>query len=213
MGLFNNIKTALVLAPHPDDGEFGAGGTIHYLTNNGVKVYYMAFSPCVASVPDGFDKDILYKELNDATNCLGIKKENIITFSFPVRKLNEHRQDILEELIKVKKTINPDLVLLPNSTDIHQDHNTVYNEGIRAFKHIKIIGYELPWNNLNSTTNFHVKLSKENINAKANAIKAYKSQQFRPYSSEEFLLGLAAVRGTQVNANYAEAFELIRWVV
>ena len=30
-----NVKTALVLAPHTDDGEFSCGGTIKKLTENG----------------------------------------------------------------------------------------------------------------------------------------------------------------------------------
>jgi len=39
-----NIKTALVLAPHPDDGEFGCGGTIKKLTENGSE-FTMRHSP------------------------------------------------------------------------------------------------------------------------------------------------------------------------
>ena len=41
-----------------------------------------------------------------------------------------------------------DLVVLPNSTDVHQDHQVINREGIRAFKHSSILGYELVWNNL-----------------------------------------------------------------
>ena len=208
-----DIQKALILAPHPDDGEFSCGGTIRKLTEQGVDLYYAVFSPCKISVPEGFPEDILYKELPNAVAHLGIQEENIFKYDFPVRRLNENRQDILEEMVKLRKELNPDLVLLPNSTDIHQDHATIHMEGIRAFKHTRIIGYELPWNNYNVTNNFHVELEESHLEAKIAAIKEYKSQEFRSYSQREFFYGLATVRGLQVNHRYAESFELIRWLM
>ena len=79
-----SLKTALVLAPHPDDGVL-ARASIHKLTQAGVEVHYAAFSPCTVSVPDDFEQDILYKELNKAAVQLGISESNIHTFDFPVR--------------------------------------------------------------------------------------------------------------------------------
>ena len=68
------------------------------------------------------------KEVKDATEALGIRSENLIIYNYTVRKLNYVRQEILEELVKLKKAINPDLVFLPVREDIHQDHSTVANE-------------------------------------------------------------------------------------
>lgn len=39
-----HFKRALVLAPHTDDGELGAGGTLAKMIEAGVEVYYAAFS-------------------------------------------------------------------------------------------------------------------------------------------------------------------------
>ena len=208
----DSLKIALVLAPHPDDGEFGCGASIHKLTQAGVEVHYAAFSPCTVSVPDGFEQDILYKELHKAAVQLGISESNIHTFDFPVRNFPEHRQSILDTLISLKKSVNPDLVFLPNSDDVHQDHQIVHQEGIRAYKHCCILGYELPWNNLQFTSNFHYRITQNNLDAKWNAISAYQSQNFRSYKSADFWKGLARVRGTQVGSEFAEAFELIRWI-
>lgn len=202
----------IVLAPHPDDGEFGCGGSIHKLVQEGCTVFYVYFSNCHKSIPKGIDKDILSHELQKATKHLGIKNENIIGLNFPVREFPKYRQEILEELIVLRKKINPELVLLPNSDDVHQDHQVINQEGIRAFKHASILGYELPWNNLVFTSNFHYCLSSENLKAKWNAINEYKSQGFRNYKSEDFTISLARVRGTQIGKEYAEAFELIRWI-
>ena len=38
-----------------------------------------------------------------------------IIYNYEVRKLNYSRQDILEDLVKLKTDINPDLVFLPSS--------------------------------------------------------------------------------------------------
>jgi LmbE family N-acetylglucosaminyl deacetylase len=213
MSFTRKIDTAIVFAPHPDDGEFGCGATLNKLINQGTKVQYVAFSPCTISVPDGFDKDVLYRELNDACKQIGIPKENITTFDFPVRELSFHRQEILEALIKLRNSIQPDLVLLPSSSDIHQDHETIHKEGVRAFKYTSILGYEMPWNNLNITTNFHVNIDETNLKAKWDAINVYESQSGRSYKDFDFIKGLARLRGTQINTEYAEAFELIRWII
>ena len=128
------FRTVLVLAPHTDDGELGAGGTIAKLIEGGADVYYAAFSTAEQSVPEGFPKDILKTEVKNATFRLGIKPENLIIYNYEVRKLNYVRQEILAGLIQLRKRINPDLVLLPSLNDIHQDHSTVAQEGLRAFK-------------------------------------------------------------------------------
>lgn len=208
-----NIKRVLILAPHPDDGEFGCGATLNKFVEAGAEVRYMAFSPCTASVPDGFPKDILYKELQNATAKLGILNECVHTYDFPVRYLSDHRQAILEELVKMRQEFNPDLVFLPNSVDIHQDHHTIHKEGVRAFKHTRILGYELPWNDVAFPNRFYVQLKKENIAKKIAAINQYESQSFRNYKTEEFWYGLGKMRGVQINAEYAEAFEVVRWIL
>ena len=206
-------KNVLVLAPHTDDGELGAGGTIAKLIEEGASVYYAAFSTAAASVPKGFAKDILKVEVKDATKKLGIKPENLLIFDYEVRKLNYARQEILEELIMLRAQTQFDLVLMPSLKDIHQDHSTIAQEGMRAFKNTTVLGYELIWNNLSFDTTSFIKLDKEHIQAKCDALKAYKSQNGRPYMSEDFIFSLAKTRGVQIGTEYAEAFEVVRWVM
>lgn len=209
----HNTKKILILAPHTDDGELGAGGTINYFIENGAKVYYAAFSTAEESVPDGLPKDILKTEVKRATKKLGLDDENLFIFNYQVRKLNFVRQEILEDLIKIRKEINPQLILMPCFNDIHQDHSTIAHEGLRAFKASTILGYELIWNNLAFNTTAFVKLEKKHIMAKVEALKEYKSQGIRDYMSEEFILALAKTRGVQIGCDYAESFEVIRWII
>jgi len=207
-----NFKRALVLAPHTDDGEFGCGGTINQFIENGCEVYYVAFSACQQSVLPQFPSDILITEVKAATAVLGIKPENLFLLEYDVRTFNFHRQEILDDLLKLKKQIDPDVVFIPCLADVHQDHATIAQEGLRAFKFNTILCYELPWNNFNFNTSCFFRLSEKNIEAKVEAIKQYKSQAHRIYANEEFVKSLAITRGVQINTRFAEAFELVRIV-
>lgn len=200
----------LALAPHPDDVEFACGASISKLLKDGNEVWYVCFSPCNKSLPEGLEKDAIYRELEGSCASLGIKQDQLIQFRYPVREFPKYRQEILEDLIKIKKQINPDLVFFPNSYDIHQDHNVIHNEAVRAFKHCTLLGYELVWNNLEAKHNFFIKLEEADIDQKINALAKYKSQSHRNYQNADFIKSLAKVRGVQANCNYAEGFELIR---
>jgi LmbE family N-acetylglucosaminyl deacetylase len=206
-------KNILILAPHTDDGELGCGGTIAKLIEENHNVYYMAFSTADQSVPEGFPKDILTREVKAATHALGIPSKNLIVLNFEVRKLNYVRQAILEELIRIKNSLDFDLVFMPCMHDIHQDHTTIAYEGLRAFKTKSILGYELIWNNLSFNTTSFSKLDENHLKQKVNSLKEYKSQSGRDYISEEFIFSLAKVRGVQIGCKYAEAFEVIRWIL
>lgn len=204
----------LILAPHTDDGEFGCGGTIAKLIDEGKEVFYVAFSDCEKSLEPGLASDTLVKELICATKKLGIPKENVFVKKYEVRCFGRERQDILEEMVFYSKEINPDLVFLPSPKDLHQDHNTIAMEGLRAFKlSSTILGYEVPWNNLSFNTTCFVRLTEENIKKKIDALKCYESQANRFYSSEQFIKSLAITRGTQIGAQYAETFEVLRWIL
>ena len=209
----NNFNRILVLAPHTDDGEFGCGGSIAKFLEEGKDVFYVAFSTAEDSVPEGYPRNILEMEVREATKILGINPNNLIIYKFQVRKLNYVRQELLEELVKIRNEISPDLVFIPSPNDLHQDHYTVAMEGMRAFKQISILGYELPWNNITFHTQSFIKLEERHIIKKIEALKAYKSQQNRFYANEEFIRSLAITRGTQISVRYAEAFEVIRWVM
>jgi len=208
-----SFKKVLVLAPHTDDGELGCGASIHKFSSEGSEVFYVAFSICTQSLPPSMHPMTLAEEVKKATQILGIKPHNLILHDFDVRNFPMHRQAILEEMVKLEKEIKPDLVLMPSATDIHQDHQTIYNEGLRAFKKTSIFGYELPWNNLSFTTNTFIKVEEQDIAQKVAALNEYHSQKSRTYLNENFIRSLALTRGVQIGSGYAEAFELIRLIV
>ena len=210
--MLSKYKNVYVLAPHTDDGELGAGGTIAKLVELGANIYYFAFSTAAESVPEGMPRDILKTEVINATTKLGIPKKNVVIYNYQVRKLNYSRQEILEDLMKHKKKLKPDLVLMPSLNDIHQDHATIAQEGLRAFKGSTILGYELIWNNLTFNTTSFVNLEEKHIQKKCDSLKEYTSQASRDYMSEDFIFSLAKTRGVQIGVKYAESFEVVRMV-
>ncbi len=204
-------KKILVLAPHTDDAELGCGGTISKLIKNN-EIYVMAFSTCENSVIDGFPKDILKKEIFESMQRLKVPIQNLYLKNYEVRSFNARRQEILEDLISIRSDLNPDIIFIPATHDVHQDHSTIAMEAIRAFKNKTILSYEMPWNNFNFNTCCFFKLTENEIKSKEYAFSAYKSQAHRPYASNGFLISLAEIRGVQIGVKYAEAFEVIRIV-
>jgi LmbE family N-acetylglucosaminyl deacetylase len=206
-------KTILVLAPHTDDGEFGCGGTIAKYVAEGARVIYAAFSAAEQSVLPHLPRDILRTEVKLATARLGVRDEDCLVFDFEVRRFPELRQPILDRMIALNRDYAPDMVFLPSANDTHQDHQTIALEGFRAFKRTTMLGYEVPWNNLDFRTSCFVELTESNVATKIAAVEQYQSQRHRSYASSEFIRSLAMTRGVQIGKRYAEAFEVVRWVI
>lgn len=206
-------RRILVLAPHTDDGELGCGGTIAKAIEQGSEVFYAAFSTAKESVPEGMPSNILEIEVREATRRLGIEPEKLRVFGYTVRKLNYSRQDILEDLVIIRAEIGPDLVFIPSLNDLHQDHSTLAMEALRAFKNTSILAYELPWNNINFTTQCFSVLERRHLERKLEALAAYGSQKMRAYMSEEYIFSLARTRGVQIGREFAECFEVPRWIL
>lgn len=207
------IDTTLILGAHPDDGELGFGGTISKLSDQNKTIHYATFSPCNKSLPEGFSDGVLFEEGEKACEKIGIPGEHLIKKRYPVRDFSDYRQDILEDLIDLKRNLNPDLIALPASSDVHQDHSVIHDEGIRAFKEKTILGYELPWNNLDFSYQGFVSLRKSDVDRKIAALREFKSQKRKEYIDPEYLRSLAVTRGVRAGYKFAEAFEVIRWVV
>lgn len=205
------FKKVLVLSPHTDDGELGCGGLISRFISENAIIKFIAFSDCKPSIPDHLPKDILQKEMTTSMNNLGISDYELL--DYPVRNFDLHRQEILDQLIKIKLEYQPDFILTPSTNDVHQDHQVITNECIRAFKMSTILGYELPWNQFSLPSNCIISISRKELEKKIESILCYKSQDHRKYVSRNFIEALALTRGARINKDLAEAFEIIRLIL
>jgi LmbE family N-acetylglucosaminyl deacetylase len=209
-----SVDRIIVFAPHTDDGELGCGGAIARFIEQGKEVYYVAFSIARTSAAQGgFPDNILEIEVRNAVTVLGIPEDRLLLYDFPVRRFPEHRQDVLEEMIRIRNHIEPDLILLPSLNDIHQDHQVVAQEGVRAFKRHTVLGYEEPWNNIVFESRSFIPLEKRHVEQKIKALNCYKSQMHRTYLTDDAIWSFARLRGTQLEGGYAESFEVVRWII
>ncbi len=204
------LKTVLVLAPHPDDLELGCGGTIARLIEEGVRVVSATFSLCEDSLPPGWPKGVREVEARKAIRELPLPQEDLLIYRYPVRRLANFRQEILDDLVKLDGDLSPDLVFMPSTEDLHQDHSTVAIEGLRAFKGTSIYAYEMPWNNMVFRTSAFVALSEQQLERKVCALSHYESQRDRAYMSESSVRSQARTRGVQIGVPFAETFDVIR---
>jgi LmbE family N-acetylglucosaminyl deacetylase len=201
-------KTILLIAPHLDDIELGLGGTVSRLCNNNTnKIYYLGLS-----IPPLVEKTGFMNEFWHSNSFFNIPKENYFLYDYDPRNLFDDRMDILQIFYDIGRQINPDLVFIPNSKDLHQSHQVVHAEGVRAFKYSTLLGYELPWNSMSFDMDVFITFSKEEMENKLNAINAFETQMSRMFFSNNITLDLARVRGKQIGKEYAECFELIRLI-
>jgi len=209
--MHRHADRALVLAPHTDDAELGAGGTIARLLEAGTALHVVVFSIATASVPAGPPPTTLRDEFLASAATYGLADDAVTVLDYPVRHFPAHRQEILEELVALRSRLRPDLVIAPASVDVHQDHRTVHTEAVRAFKGVTLWGYDLPWNDTDGfRAQVFVALTPEHLAAKRRALDAYRSQADRPYFAPGYVESLARTRGVQVGFALAEAFELVR---
>lgn len=111
------MKTALIVAPHPDDAELAMGGTI-------ARMIVTGWSVCVVDLTDGEptpfgSKEIRAKETQQASVILGIKKR--ICLDMPNRNLEptfQNRRKIAETI----RLNRPDILFAPAMPDWHPDH-------------------------------------------------------------------------------------------
>jgi len=202
-----SVSKCLVLAPHYDDAELGCGATIAKFIREDIKVSVFVFAE-QRSVAD-CEKTPM-EEMSDSGLILGFW--SLACDDIPSRYLCDNRQKVLDYMIKIGQEFRPDIVLAPSLVQTHQDHRVVAEEAFRAFKYTSLLGYDMPWNNLDSgrLTTF-VDVTEEDVQKKVDATACYKSQMPRPYFDKVSIFSLARARGLQCGLEYAEAFETYRW--
>jgi LmbE family N-acetylglucosaminyl deacetylase len=110
-----------------------------------------------------------------------------------------------------------DVVVTHAPGDTNQDHAQVAAEARRVFKaHATVLGGEFPANDVGAfTPRVLIPLEAEDVAMKVELVARYESQRLthRPYFDEDVIRGLARVRGSQIHAAAAEAFDIVTRVV
>ena len=212
------MKYLLVVA-HPDDEVLGAGASMWKWTHEGDEVDVAIM--CTEAKARAFrpsDKE-LEGDIDAAVFFLGAKKKyeeafpNIEMNTVPHLKLVQFIESAIRES-------EPDIIIT------HLQTSMACQEAIRLFqrqpsvKPVKEFWYmEVPscseWA-INDAMNLfrpncYVEVGKEGVEAKCKALAMYRGVM-RPYPhprSNEYISGLAAIRGSQWGCSYAEAFQVV----
>jgi len=195
----------LALSPHPDDIELNAGGFLMKREGQAIRAIY--FSKCEASL---INKPADTLEIEAYNSCQLFASDEIVK-DYAVRRFQYNRQEILDD-IRYEGAINkPDLVLIPSASDIHQDHQVIHNEAIRAFPNTNVLAYGSPKNCRSFNPNYFETLTADQVEDKMKLIRCYKSQlELRPqYFNEESIKATLKFWGGHIGTEYAEAFEVI----
>ncbi|HQN44550.1 MAG TPA: PIG-L family deacetylase, partial [Anaerolineaceae bacterium] len=126
------------IGAHPDDIEIGAGALIAQIASKTELL-------CVTLSDNQKNPALknLVEEHYRSMDVLGVQREKVVLGQFETRRFPHARQEILEYLIDLNRQFRPDIVFVHTKADIHQDHGTVTEEALRAFRGTTVLGFDV----------------------------------------------------------------------
>jgi len=198
-------KRIFFLGAHPDDIELGCGALIAHIAKK-------ADIRCV-TLSDN-QKNPALKNLVDehyrSMNLLGVPQEKIILGSFETRRFPQSRQEILEYLFDLNHKFEPEIVFVHTRADLHQDHATVTEEALRAFRGTSIFGYDVIRSSYGFFPSFLVEVDERDVELKIKALAEYDTYANKYYFKPEVTRATLIRHGAIAERNYAEAFDILR---
>jgi len=200
-------KRVLFLGAHPDDIEIGCGALLHNIVNKTEVL-------CV-TLSDNQKNPDLQKVKNEhlqSMSVLGVPEDRVLFGPFQTRVFPDKRQEILEYFLKLRKDFKPDLIFTHSKQDVHQDHNTMTDEALRAFRGITVLGFDVVRSSYGFFPHFLVEVTEEDVNKKIEALSQYETYQDRYYFNSELTRSIMVRHGALAEISYAEGFDILRIV-
>ena len=198
-------KKVCFIGAHPDDIEIGCGALIAHISGKTeVQCYTLSDN----------QKNPLLKNVVDehyaSMAVLGVPKENVIVGEFQTRHFPQARQEILEYLININNTFHPEIVFVHTKSDIHQDHATVTEEGLRAFRGTTVLGFDVIRSSYGFFPSFLVEVSEKHVKQKIAALAEYKTYESKYYFDPEVTRATLIRHGALAERPFAEGFDILR---
>lgn len=199
----------LAIGAHPDDIEFGCGGTLIKMAKRGHNIYMLVMTKGEM----GGKAHIRQREQQKAANFIGVKK--VFWGSFKDTYVPSNKQVIttIEDVIKKTKS---EIVFINYYEDTHQDHRLVADNATASSRYIKsVFFYEVP-----TTQRFEpdvfVDIS-DILKDKLRLLSLHASQVSKTgverLSILESAKSCANFRGFQARVKYAEGFKSLRFLM
>ena len=184
MDALGRVRSALVIAPHPDDETIGAFGLISRLRRRGAKVQILVISDGAGSHPDLTSpvRNLLVRarmrETVRAMSRSRVSKRNIRFLGLPDRELGAKATDLPRQLRgAIARSGRVDLIVAPDSRDAHGDHRATAFAVRKAVKgSTRLLTYRVwPISRSPQCNGRHLE-SKICPASKRGAIRSYRSQ-------------------------------------
>ncbi len=200
-------KKVLFLGAHPDDIEIGCGALIHHIVKQTDIL-------CVTLSDNQKNPDLknVKDEHHKSMKILGVPDEKVIFGSFTTRVFPDARQEILEYFLKLRRDFQPDLIFVHSKQDVHQDHLTMTDEALRAFRGITVLGFDVVRSSYGFFPHFLVAVSEEDVQKKIEALSQYETYRDKYYFNSELTRSIMVRHGALAEVSFAEGFDILRVV-
>ena len=198
----------LALGAHPDDIEYGCGGTFIKFARRGEEIYFMVLT----KGEFGGDAEVRQKEQEDAMKFIGVKK--IFWAGYKDTELPNERI-IISDIDSVIREINPNEVYVNYFDDIHQDHRTLAECTLAATRYVRRVFFYEDYTSVKFEPDIFVDIG-DVLEEKQKLIQIYSSQVVKAYPTKldmiESVRATANFRGFQGKVKYAEGFKAFRFL-
>lgn len=222
------MNKVIVVAPHPDDETLGCGGALLKHKSHGDEIYWLIITNI--SEEFGWKKEKVEErqsEIEQVADMYGFTKTSKL--DFPTTKLDEIPiSNIIDEISKVFNEVKPNTIYINNRSDIHTDHQIVFQAVMSCTKSFRypFIKKILMYETLSETEfapalpetifipNSFVDIS-DYFNRKINIMRIFNSEIMEsplPRSSD-IIETKSRLCGSRISVKYAEAFQLLLQII
>lgn len=211
------MKKICVIAVHPDDETLGCGGTLLKHLQNDDEVY------CIFVTSGNVEQK---KYIDKISKEYSFK--NVFNLGFEELRLSDiSLNDIIPSISKIFNEVKPEIIYMPNRSDVHSDHKAIFNAVLSCTKSFRypFIKKVLMMEVISETDfslglpetmfipNYYVDIS-ETFEQKIQIMKMYESEMLEyPHTrNESTMTALNRYRGSLIGTEYAEAFMAIKIV-
>ena len=207
----------LAIGAHYDDVELGAGGSVARHIKDGDNVYMLVVTHSGYTSSSGEvirDKKTALQEGLNAANVLGINDDKFLSLNYETKNVS-YGVELIEKIDFIINKHKIDLVYTHWVGDVHQDHSVIAKATLNAARHVpKILMYRSNWYKSKEVFNgnFFVDIT-DFIDVKIKALEEHASECSRRGSGwVTFVRNQNRTSGIEMGVQYAEAFELIKWL-
>ena len=198
----------LAIGSHPDDIEFGCGGTLLKFAKENHNIFLLVMT----DGSEAGDIEMRKKEQENAAKVLNAKK--LFWGGYPDTKLvlNKFMISSVEEVIA---KVQPDEIYVNYYADTHQDHRVLAECVISAARYCKKVLFYEDFTSINFQPDIFVDIA-DVLEEKIVLLKKHHSQVTKKNPTNWDLLesvkALANFRGFHGKVKYAEGFKAYRYL-